>query len=181
LLIDIDATADDLYDALKPYASRADLIGLKISNARVPSTLGENPRNKTSWNTVLIPVTYADDLTPDSVARRFDKFLGAADSLKLLGLRAKPVGNRASIYPLLVYFDSKKLEEDKESLWPQLFEKGSEGIRPRTRSDKASCAPGLKAKLSAGVVNASEEWVVFDEDDLYSVLKPGESESSGSE
>ena len=184
LLIDIGAAADDLYDALKPYASRAaDLIGLKISNPRVPSTLGENPRNKTFWNTVLIPVTYADDLTPDSVARRFDKFLGAADSLKLLGLRAKLVGNRASIYPLLVYFDSKKLEEDKESLWPQLFEKGSEGIRPRTRSDKASCAPGLKAKLSAGVVNVPEEWVVsevFDEDDLYSVLKRGESESSGS-
>ncbi len=184
LLIDTGATADDLYDALKPYASRADLIGLKISNARVPSTLRENPRNKTFWNTVLIPIIYADDLAPDSITRRFDKFLGAAASLKRLGLRAKLIGNRASVYPLLVYFDSKKLEEDKELLWPQVFEeKGTEGIKPRTRTDKASWAPGLKAKLSAGVVNVPDGWVlseIFDEDDLYSVLKWGESESSGS-
>ncbi len=182
LLVDTGATADDLYDALKPYASRADLIGLKISNARVPSTLRENPRNKTFWNTVLIPVIYADGLTPDSIAQRFDKFLGAADSLKRLGLRAKLIGNRASIYPLLVYFDSKKLEEDKELLWPQVFEeKGTEVIRPRTRSDKASWAPGMRVKLSAGVVNVSEEWVlseIFDEDDLYSVLGWGQSENS---
>lgn len=181
LLIDTGATADDLYDALKPYTSRADLIGLKISNARVPSTLREDPKNKTFWNTVLIPVIYADDLTPDSTTQRLDKFLGAADSLKRLGLRAKLIGNRASIYPLLVYFDSKKLEEDKEVLWPQVFEdKGTEGIKPRTRSDKSAWTPGLKVKLSAGVVNVSEEWVlseIFDEDDLHSVLKWGQSEN----
>ena len=154
LLIDTGATADDLYDALKPYASRADLIGLKISDARVPSTLKENPRNKTFWNTVLIPVIYADDLTPDSVAQRLDKFLGAAATLKRLGLRAKLIGNRASIYPLLVYLDGEKLEEDKEPLWPHVFEEEGRGsIRPRTRSDKSSWAPGPRAKLSAGVVN----------------------------
>ena len=184
LLIDTGATADDLYDALKPYASRADLIGLKISDARVPSTLRENPRNKTFWNTVLIPVIYADDLDPDSITRRFDKFLGAADSLKRLGLRAKLEGNRASVYPLLVYFDSKKLEEDKESLWPQVFEdKGTEGIKVRTRSDKSAWTPGFRVKLSAGVVNVSEKWVlseIFDEDDLYSVMEWGQSESSSS-
>ena len=183
--IDTGATADDLYDALKPYASRADLIGLKISDARVPSTLKENPRNKTFWNTVLIPVIYADDLTPDSIAQRSDKFLGAAASLKRLGLRAKLIGNRASIYPLLVYFDGKKLEEDKELLWPHVFEEEGPGsTRPRTRSDKSSWAPGPRAKLSAGVVNVPEEWAlseVFDEDDLYSVLKWGQSESSGSD
>jgi hypothetical protein len=186
LLIDTGATADDLYDALKPYASRADLIGLKISDARVPNTLKENPRNKTFWNTVLIPVIFADDLTPDSVARRSDKFLGAAASLKRLGLRAKLVGNRASVYPLLVYFDGKKLEEDKELLWPHVFEKEGTGggIRPLTRTDRSSWVPGLKAKLSAGVVNVPEGWVlseVFDEDDLYSVLRWGEEGSSGSD
>lgn len=55
-LIDTGATADDLYNALKPYASRADLIGLKISDARVPSNLREVPVNRTFWNTVLVPV-----------------------------------------------------------------------------------------------------------------------------
>jgi len=185
LLIDTGATADDLYDALKPYTSRADLIGLKISNARVPSTLREDPKNKTFWNTVLIPVIYADDLTPNSIIQRLDKFLGAADSLKRLGLRAKLIGNRASIYPLLVYFDSNKLEEDKELLWPQVFEdKGTEGIKPRARSDKSTLTPGFRVKLSAGVLNISEEWAIseiFDEDDLHSVLKWGQSENTGSD
>ena len=114
-----------------------------------------------------------------------DKFLGAAATLKRLGLRAKLIGNRASIYPLLVYLDGKKLEEDKEPLWPHVFEEEGPGsIRPRTRSDKSSWAPGPRAKLSAGVVNVPEGWVlseVFDEDDLYSVLKWGQSESSGSD
>jgi len=152
----------------------------------VPSTLGGTPRNKTFWNTVLIPAIYADDLTPDSIARRFDTFLGAAASLKRLGLRAKLVGNRASVYPLLVYFDGKKLEEDEASLWPHLFEEEGPGggVRPRTRSDKSSWAPGPRAKLSAGVVNVPEGWVlseIFDEDDLYSVLRWGEKGSSGSD
>jgi hypothetical protein len=46
-LIDTVANADDLYNALKPYASRADLIGLRISNPRVPSALKDHPRDKT--------------------------------------------------------------------------------------------------------------------------------------
>lgn len=180
LLIDTKTTAADLYDALKPYLSRADLFGLKISDVSMPSTLREDPKNKTFWNTVLVPVIFADDLTPDSIFQRFDKFLAASDSLKRLGLRAKFIGNQASIYPLLVYFDSKKLEKDKELLWPRLFEdKGTEGLRPRTRSDKASRTPGFKVTLSAGVVDVQERWVlseIFDEDDLYSVLKWGQSE-----
>jgi hypothetical protein len=107
--------------------------------------------------------------------------MAASDSLKRLGLRAKFIGNQASIYPLLVYFDSKKLEEDKKLLWPRLFEdKGTEeGLRPRIRSDKASRTPGFKVTLSAGVVDVQERWVlseIFDEDDLYSVLKWGQSE-----
>lgn len=184
LLIDTGATADDLYDALKPYTSRTDLIGLKISNARVPSTLREDPKNKTFWNSVLVPLIYADDLTLDSITQRLDRFLEAADSLKRLGLRAKLIGNRASIYPLLVYFDSEKLEADKELLWPQIFEdKGAEGIKPRTRRDKSAWAPGFRVRLSAGVVDVSKEWVlsdIFDGDDLHNVLKWGQSENSSS-
>lgn len=184
LLIDTKTTAADLYNALKPYLSRADLFGLKISNVSMPSTLREDPKNKTFWNTVLVPVIYADDLTPDSILERFDKFLEAADPLKRLGLRAKFIGNQASIYPLLVYLDSKKLEEDKESLWPQIFEeKGTEGIRPRTHSNKAPWTPEFKAKLSAGVVDVQKRWVlseIFDEDDLYSVLEWGQSENEDS-
>ena len=75
LLIDTKTTAADLYDALKPYLSRADLFGLKISDVSMPSTLREDPKNKTFWNTVLVPVIFADDLTPDSIFQRFDKFM----------------------------------------------------------------------------------------------------------
>lgn len=185
LLIDTKTTAANLYDALKPYLSRADLFGLKISDVSMPSNLREDPKNKTFWNTVLVPVIYADDLTPDCIEQRFTTFLQATDPLKRLGLRAKFIGNRASIYPLLVYFDSKKLEDDKELLWPQIFEgKSTEGIRPRIRSDKASRTPGFKVKLSAGVVDVQERWVlsdIFDQDDLYSVLKWGQSENSDSD
>lgn len=181
-LIDTGATADDLYNALKPYASRADLVGLKISNAAVPSTLKDHPRNKTFWNTVLIPVIYADDLAPDSITQRFDKFSEAAPALKRLGLRAKLIGNRASIYPLLVYFDSQRFEEHKETLWPQISkEAGAESTQSRTSKIKASWTPGLRAKLSVGMVNVSDKWVlseIFDEDDLYHVLEWGQSESS---
>jgi len=38
--------------------------------------------------------------------------------------------------------------------------------------------------LSAGVLNISEEWAIseiFDEDDLHSVLKWGQSENTGSD
>ncbi len=183
-LIDTGATVDDLYNALKPYASRADLIGLKISNAAVPNTLRDHPRNKTFWNTVLIPVIYADNLTPDSITQRFDKFLEAAPALKRLGLRAKLIGNRASIYPLLVYFESHRFEEDKESLWPRIFEEaGAESMKSRIPRMKASWTPELKAKLSVGVVNVSDDWVrseIFDEDDLYHVFEWGQREESNS-
>ena len=166
-LIETGATPAALHEALKPYTSRADLFGLKISDMNPPST----------FNTVLIPIIYADDLTPNTILQRFAKFLEASDSLKRLGLRAKFVGNQASIYPLLIYFDSKRLEQDKELLWPQIFEeKGTEGLKPRTRSDKASRTPGFKATLSAGVVDVQERWVlsdIFDADDLHSVLKWG--------
>ncbi len=183
-LIDTGATADDLYNALKPYASRADLIGLKISDAAVPSTLRDHPRNKTFWNTVLIPVIYADNLTPDSITQRFDKFVEAAPALKRLGLRAKLIGNRASIYPLLVYFDSHRFEEDKGSLWPEISkEAGAESTKSRIPRIKAVRTPELKAKLSVGMVNVSENRVlseIFDEDDLYHVMEWGQSEDSSS-
>ncbi len=140
--------------------------------------------NKTFWNTVLVPVIYADQLTPDSILQRFDTFLEAAAPLKHLGVRAKFVGNRARIYPLLIYFDSAKLEEDKALLWPRIFEEDdTEGMRPQTLSTKASWAPEFKAKLSAGVVNVQEKWIlsaIFDEDDLYNVLEWAQEEHSGS-
>lgn len=183
-LVDTGATADDLYNALKPYASRANLIGLKISDATMPSTLKDHPRNKTFWNTVLIPVIYADDLAPDSITQRFDKFLEAAPALKRLGLRAKLIGNRASIYPLLVYFDSQRFEEDKASLWPQISkEAGAEIMKSRIPRIKAVRKPVLKAKLSVGMVNVSDNQVlseIFDEDDLYHVMEWGQSKDISS-
>ncbi len=183
--IETGATADGLYNALKPYASRSDLIGLRISNARVPSTLREVPVNRTFWNTVLVPVIYADHLTPDSILERFDTFLEAAAPLKHLGVRTKFVGNRAHIYPLLVYFNSEKLEEDKALLWPRIFEEdGTDGMRPQTLSTKGSWAPELKATLSVGVVNVQEKWVlsaIFDEDDLYNVLEWAQADNGGSD
>jgi hypothetical protein len=62
-LIDTETSAADLYDALKPYISRADIIALKISNAKAWRAFREHPDNKTFWNTVLVPVIYADELT----------------------------------------------------------------------------------------------------------------------
>lgn len=180
LLIDTKTTAADFYNALKPYVSKADLVGLKISNARGTSSSRTNPENRTFLNTVLVLIIYADQPTPASILQQFDEFLVAAGPLKRLGLRAKFLGNRASIYPLLVYFDSKKLEEDKGLLWPHIFEEcDTESMRPRIRSDKDSWTPEFRAKLSAGVVDVSEKWVlseIFDKNDLNWVLKWGESD-----
>jgi hypothetical protein len=177
LLIDTKTTAADLYDALKPYMSRADLIGLKISDVKAWSIFREHPGDKTFWNTVLVPVIYADQLPPALILQWFDKFLQASGALKRLGLRLKFLGNRARIYPLLVYFDTSKFQEDKELLWPRIFEEGDTGgVRPRTLSMKASRAPEFRGYLSAGVVNVPEKQVfseIFDEDDLHSVLEWG--------
>lgn len=183
-LIDTKTSAADLYDALKPYVSRADLIGLKISNAKVWNTFNEHPGNKTFWNTVLVPVIYADELTPDSILQWFDKFLQASAALKRLGLRVKLVGSRAHIYPLLVYFDTQRFEEHRQALWQEIFEEDdTEGVRSRYLSKKAAWTPEFKAYLSAGMVNVPDKQVIseiFDEDDLYSVLEWGQSESSSS-
>ena len=183
-LIDTKTSAADLYDALKPYISRADVIGLKISNAKAWKAFREHPGNKTFWNTVLVPVIYADELTPDAILQWFDKFLQASGALKRLGLRVKLVGSRARIYPLLVYFDSQRFEEHRQALWSEIFEEdNAEGVRPRTLRKKASWTPEFKAYLSAGMVNVPKRLViseVFDEDDLYSVLEWGQSERSSS-
>src|SRR5215208_5074966 len=179
-LIDTKTSAADLYDALKPYVSRADLIGLKISNAKAWNTFREHPGNNTFWNTVLVPVIYADGLAPDTILQWFDKFLQASAALKRLGLRVKLVGSRARIYPLLVYFDSQRFEEHRQALWPEIFEEDdTEGVRPRYLSKEASWTPEFRAYLSAGMVNVPGMQVIseiFDEDDLYSVLEWGQSE-----
>src|SRR5919112_1485778 len=179
-LINTKTSAADLYDALKPYVSRADIIGLKISNAKAWSAFREHPGNKTFWNTVLVPVIYADELTPVLILEWFDKFLQASAALKRLGLRVKFVGSRAHIYPLLVYFDNQRFEEHRQALWPEIFEEDdTEGVRPRYLSKKASWTPEFKAYLSAGMVNVPGKQVIseiFDEDDLYSVLEWGQSE-----
>src|SRR5919112_1857020 len=183
-LIDTKTSAADLYEALKPYVSRADMIGLKISNAKAWNAFKEHPGNKTFWNTVLVPFIYADKLTPDTILQWFDKFLQASGALKRLGLRVKLVGSRARIYPLLVYFDSQRFEEHRQALWSEIFEEdNAEGVRPRTLGKKASWTPEFKAYLSAGMVDVPEKRVVseiFDEDDLYSVLEWGQSEGGSS-
>ena len=184
-LVETKTTAADFYEALKPYMSEADMVGLKISNARVQSAFREHPENKTFWNTVIVPVIYADRLTPELIMQRLDKFLQASTSLKRLGLRAKFIGNRAHIYPLLVYFDSKKLEEDGESLWPQILEEDDTGgVRPRHLRMKAPRTPEFRTYLSAGMVNVSGKRVVseiFDEDDLHYVLEWGQNDRSNSD
>ena len=181
-LIDTKTSAADLYDALKPYISRADIIALKISNAKAWRAFREHPGNKTFWNTVLVPVIYADELTPDSILQCFDRFLQSSGALKRLGLRVKLVGSRAHIYPLLVYFDSQRFEEHRQALWSEILEEdNTQGVRPRILRKKASWTPEFKAYLSAGIVNVPEKRVIseiFDEDDLYSVLEWGHSESS---
>lgn len=178
--IESKTTAADFYDALKPYASKSDLIGLKVSKAGSPSSLREDPEDQVLWTTVLVPVLYADELTPASIRERFDEFLESSGSLKRLGLRAKLVGNRARIYPLLVYFDRKKLEEDGETLWPLIFEESDkEGIKPRTLTHRDSWVE-FKTQLSAGVVNVPERRAiseVFSEDDLHSVLEWGKADN----
>jgi hypothetical protein len=183
-LIDTKTSAADLYDALKPYISRADIIALKISNAKAWRAFREHPGNKTFWNTVLVPVIYADELAPGSILQWFDKFLQASAALKRLGLRLKLVGSRAHIYPLLVYFDSQRFEEHRQALSPEIFhEDDTEGVRPRYLSKRAPRTPEFKAYLSAGMVNVPDKQVIseiFDEDDLYSVLEWGQSESSSS-
>lgn len=175
-VMDSKTTAAELYEAIKPYTSRSDLIGLKLSNARMPNRLREDPKDKTFWTTVVVPVIYADRLPPALILRWFDEFLRSSDSLRHVGLRAKFLGNRARIYPLLVYFDSQKLEEDGESLWPRILENDNKGgVRPRTLSHKASWVE-FKAHLSAGVVNVPERRVlseIFNEDDLQHVLEWG--------
>ena len=183
-LINTKTSAADLYDALKPYVSRADIIGLKISNAKAWSAFREHPGNKTFWNTVLVPVIYADELTPVSILEWFDKFLEASGALKRLGLRVKFVGSRAHIYPLLIYFDGQRFEEHLQGLLSEIFEEdNAQGVRPRTLGKRASWTPEFKAYLSAGMVNVAENRVIseiFDDDDLYSVLEWGQSEKSRS-
>jgi hypothetical protein len=84
----------------------------------------------------------------------------------------------------LVYFDSHRFEEHRQTLRPEIFEEDNmEGFRPRYLSKKASWAPEFKAYLSAGMVNVPDKQVIseiFDEDDLYSILEWGQSGSNSS-
>jgi hypothetical protein len=84
----------------------------------------------------------------------------------------------------LVYFDSQRFEEHRQALWSEILEEdNTQGVRPRTLRKKASRTPEFKAYLSAGMVNVPEKRVIseiFDEDDLYSVLEWGQSESRSS-
>lgn len=84
----------------------------------------------------------------------------------------------------MVYFDSQRFEEHRQALWSEILEEdNTQGVRPRTLRKKASWTPEFKAYLSAGMVNVPEKRVIseiFDEDDLYSVLEWGQSESRSS-
>jgi hypothetical protein len=78
----------------------------------------------------IIPLMYADSLTPKDVDERFDLFVEFAPSIANLGLRLNFQNLGLYIFPLLIYFDGKKYVQHsriilqngwRRKLWKKIY------------------------------------------------------------
>lgn len=98
------AKADKVKRVLDPFVKLSDLVGLKIPEGVVES------------QQLIIPVIYADSLTPKDVDERFDLFVELAPSVANLGMRFNFQNQGLYIFPLLIYFDSKKYAQHSQKI-----------------------------------------------------------------
>jgi hypothetical protein len=89
--------SEEIFDALIPLVSLSDILASKVDSSTA----------------VIVPVIFADGLTPKSLTRRVEELL---DCLALEGF----IGVR--IYPLLIYFDSAKASKVRKALLPDGFQ-----------------------------------------------------------
>jgi len=98
------AKADKVKQVLDPFVSLSDLVGVKIPEGVVDS------------QQFIIPLMYADSLNPKDVDERFDLFVEFAPSVANLGMRLNFQNLGLYIFPLLIYFDSKKYTQRVQTI-----------------------------------------------------------------
>lgn len=102
------ADAAGALDALAPFVPLADVLAWRIDG-------GAN---------AVVPLIYADGISPETLSQRFARFLDLAEPLAELGVRLN-LQSMASgnVYPLLVYFDRANFDAAVAALRPQGFQK----------------------------------------------------------
>jgi hypothetical protein len=100
--------SEQFFRALVPYVPLCNLLGSKIELGAV----------------TLVPVLYADELPPAILEQRFEEFMDLAGPLTQFGprLNLQAMGY-ATIFPLLIYFDSKKYSADLPEIIPDAWQK----------------------------------------------------------
>jgi len=90
------AKAEKVKRALEPFNRMADLVGLHI------------PHGIDASGQYMILVILADELSPRDILERFDLFTEFASGVAKLGWQIAFQSGEMSLYPLIVYFDSRK-------------------------------------------------------------------------
>jgi hypothetical protein len=104
LFLSKGAGSEELFDALIPFSPHVDILASKLD-----------------YGTAIVPlVIFADSLTPQQLRRRMDEFIELAGPLTQFGPRmnGQPQGSRASLFPLLIYFERGKASRARKALLP---------------------------------------------------------------
>ena len=160
--------AQDVVQALTPYAPLVDLLGLRITNNGVTS------------NQDLILVICGDSAQPDLLIERFKRFLELGEPVANLGMRINFKRLPFWFFPLVFYFDNQVYERHASALlnngWSR---KAWKNLYLRTCLINIPCQTVLWSDVG-GIINladsfwsalGSDFYKPFSSDDLQIVLK----------
>ncbi|HEX8681866.1 MAG TPA: hypothetical protein VF707_06095 [Ardenticatenaceae bacterium] len=156
--------SEELFYTLVSLLPLADLFGFQVK----------------AGSPMLVPVIYADTLTPEELFQRFEQFFELAEPLAEFGLKlnGRPQGP-ALVYPLVVYFDAQKFAQDVPLLLPRSHLKkilhmaavDAGYINVPERTVRWRKTDGLLMGLAKGISRMmGQKYPIFDERDLAAVL-----------
>ncbi len=158
------AKSDRVVRALAPYVPLSNLIGLRF---------------EINYGHDIMLVIFGDELSPQEVINRFQKFIDLADPVADLGYRINFKRVQFWVYPVVVYFDSKAYNQKaatilkegwKRKIWANLYLRACTVNVPQ-KSVAYSNAPGLGGLIdSVATTFGSDLMRKFNVEDLYTVL-----------
>ena len=95
LILPTDAGLEELFDALVPFQPRADILASKLDSGTV----------------IVVPVIFADRLTPRSLMGRVVDLFQLTERLEQF--------RSVRLYPLLIYFDAAQAAKARKTLLPE--------------------------------------------------------------
>jgi hypothetical protein len=165
MLLSKGAGSEELFDALIPFAPRADILASKVDFGTV----------------IVLLVIFADGLTPRSLMGRLEDFLEFAGPLAQFGPRTNfgPQGNVARLYPLLIYFDAAQAVKARKALLPNGWQSfilahvflrvGIVSVAEKTVDWAEKTGVAKAGEVVAGYLGLRSEPFLFEADELNSV------------